>query len=250
MDQKLLESIGLTEGEVKVYFALVKLGLTKTGPLSKEASVSSSKVYKILDRLEKKGLVGHVLKGEVKYFKLADPKMIINYIEEKEKDLDAKKKEIEKILPQITLQIENSKEKSDATLFEGFPSIKNFYINLLDELESGEEYFVIGSNYGTMPEKTKFFFENFHRQRAEKKIKVNMLANNETKGQLVESAIKNSEIRYLPSYLISSMIIVFYKHKSFLFFMSENPLGFLIENPEITKGFKAYFDAFWNIAEK
>src|SRR3989338_5346749 len=131
MDRKLLESIGLTEGETKVYFALVKLGLTKTGPLSKEAGVSSSKVYKILDRLEKKGLVGHVLKGEIKYFKLADPKMILKYIEEKEIDLQEKRKEIEKILPEINSRIESSKQKTEAILFEGFKGIKNFYLGIL-----------------------------------------------------------------------------------------------------------------------
>jgi sugar-specific transcriptional regulator TrmB len=50
MDPKMLEEIGLTEGESKVYLALLKLGATKTGPLIKEADVSSSKVYKILER--------------------------------------------------------------------------------------------------------------------------------------------------------------------------------------------------------
>ena len=40
MDLKLLEEIGLTEGETKVYLALLRLGSTKTGALAKEAGVS------------------------------------------------------------------------------------------------------------------------------------------------------------------------------------------------------------------
>ena len=51
MNSKLLEEAGLTEGESKVYLALLELGTTKTGPLIKKARVSSSKVYKILDRV-------------------------------------------------------------------------------------------------------------------------------------------------------------------------------------------------------
>ena len=86
-DTKLLEDIGLTHGETKVYLALLRLGATKTGLLAKEAGVSSSKVYKILDRLIKKGLVGHVLKGKIKHFKALEPKRIIEYMEEKEKQL-------------------------------------------------------------------------------------------------------------------------------------------------------------------
>ena len=250
MDEKLLESIGLTEGETRVYFALAKLGQTRTGALAKEARVSSSKVYKILDRLEKKSLVGHIVKGEVKYFSLADPKMILKYIEEKEKDLESKKKQVEDFLPTLNQAIEKSKVKSEATLFEGVKAIKNFYLNILEELKSGEEYFVIGANYGKSYENLKDFFENYHMQRAKRKIKVNMLANAQTKGILVPSTQKFSEVKFLPAYLISNMTILFYKSKSFIFFFAEEPVGFLIENQEITNGFKTYFDAFWKIAKE
>ena len=51
MDMKILQDIGLSEGETKVYLALLRLGATKTGALAANAGVSSSKVYKILDRL-------------------------------------------------------------------------------------------------------------------------------------------------------------------------------------------------------
>ena len=57
MDERLLQDIGLTNGESKVYLALLNLGETKTGELAKKSQVSSSKIYKILDRLEKKGIV-------------------------------------------------------------------------------------------------------------------------------------------------------------------------------------------------
>ena len=50
-----LRNIGLTEGEIKVYTGLIKLGETTTGPLVDESGVSLSKVYAILDRLAKKG---------------------------------------------------------------------------------------------------------------------------------------------------------------------------------------------------
>ena len=77
-----------------------------------------------------------------------------------------------------------------------------------------------------------------------------MLANYNAKKMLAESTFMNSEIRFLPQYLISNMIIVFYKTKSFIFFLSDEPIGLFIENEEVTKGFKSYFDAFWKIAKK
>ena len=60
MDARILEEIGLTAGERKTYLALLKLGLSSTGPIAKLAQVSRSKLYSILDKLEKKGLASHI----------------------------------------------------------------------------------------------------------------------------------------------------------------------------------------------
>ena len=54
MDKKILHDIGLSEGEIKVYLALLKLGLAKKTELANGSGVSSSKVYEICNRLQKK----------------------------------------------------------------------------------------------------------------------------------------------------------------------------------------------------
>lgn len=249
MDPKLLEKIGLSSGESKVYLALLKLGATKTGVLAKEANVSSSKVYKILDRLIKKGLAGHIIKGKIKYYTAVEPKRVIGYIEEQEKELHEKKKLVVEMLPQLEMQ-QKLGGKSEATIYEGLKSIKNFYLNILDELKPGEEYYVIGATYGSNAPGVREFFQNYHAQRAANKINVRMLANFDVKGTLVKSTLMNAEVRYLPQYLITNMSILFYKKKAFIFFLTDEPKGFLIESEEIVKSFKAYFDTFWKIAKK
>ncbi len=57
MNNKLLEEIGLTKGEISVYLALLKIGETTTGKIIEEAQISSGKIYEILDKLIKKGMV-------------------------------------------------------------------------------------------------------------------------------------------------------------------------------------------------
>lgn len=251
MDPKLLEEIGLTQGETKVYLALIALGTTKTGALAKKAEVSSSKVYKILDRLIQKGLVGHVLKGKIKFFQALEPKRVVDYLEKKEQEIKEKKDLMQKILPQLELERKLSGKKTQAVIYEGFKAIKNFYLNILNELSPGETYHVLGAAYGE-PEKpgVKEFFQNYHTQRAKKKIRVKMLANHDTKGSLVSATNINSEIRFLPQYLITNMTILFYHNKAFIFFLTEEPIGFLMENEEAVKSFQKYFDTFWKIAKK
>jgi sugar-specific transcriptional regulator TrmB len=248
MNGKILQDIGLSEGETKVYLALLRLGETKTGELAKEAQVSSSKVYKILDRLEKKGIVGHILRGEVKHYSPMNPKAILNYIEEKEKSLEEKKNEIKSIIPRFEELIKDSENKSQAAIYEGFKGVTNLFRNMIDELNKGGEYFVIGASYAPIKGIREFFYKH-HMRRAEKRIKLNMLANLETKGNLEATTAKVSEIKYLPGYLSTTMQIVFYGNKAFIILWTEEPTGFLINNKEAVKGFKSYFNALWKLAK-
>lgn len=61
MKENILEEIGLTKGENKVYFALLKIGWTTTGRAIEEAKISAGKVYHILDKLMKKRLVSYII---------------------------------------------------------------------------------------------------------------------------------------------------------------------------------------------
>ena len=59
MNLKILEEIGLTKGEIKVYLTLLKIGNTTSGRIINESGVSRSKVYDVLERLKQKGLAIH-----------------------------------------------------------------------------------------------------------------------------------------------------------------------------------------------
>lgn len=249
MDLVSLKEIGLTDGEVKVYLALLGLGSTKTGPLATKARVSSSKVYKILARLENKGLVTHVVKGKITFFRALEPKRILDYVDEEREKLEEKRKSVEELIPSLQKQM-HSLAGPQATIFTGFKSVSNFFRNILDELKSGEEYFVIGARYvEDLPEQMRFFYK-YHQLRALKKIKVNMLMNNDMRKMIVPATRSCSELRFLPNYLISNLQITFYKHKVMLIVWTNEPIGFLIESEEVAKSFKKYFDAFWKVAEK
>lgn len=248
MDKQILREIGLSEGEIKVYLALLKLGEAKKTELAKQAGVSSSKIYEICGRLQKKGIIGTIIKENKTHFQAMDPKRLLDFFNEKTAKIENQKKELEKAIPLFENFIKTKDNK--AVLYEGLNAIKNFYRSILEELKRGEEYYVIGVNYGDGLPGIKEFFENFHRQRSEKGIKVKMLVNNDAKNALVKTISQKSEIRYLPQYLMSNMIILFYKNKAFIFFLAKDAIGLLIENEEVAKGFTSYFDAFWKIAKK
>ena len=250
MDTKILENIGLTEGETKVYLALIRLGETKTGLLSKEARVSSSKIYKILDRLITKGLVGSTIKGKTRYFTATNPEAIMSYMGEKKKELAAQMQEVQKLVPVLQSEQQQAKRRSQATLYEGFQAIANFYRNILRELKSGDEYYVIGAGYPKDKPEVRAFFYSYHQERAKRNIKVNILMNYEVRGNEETTTRINSNIRFLPQYFITNMTIVFYKNKTFFFFLTEKPTAFLLESKEAADSLKSYFYVLWKIAKK
>ena len=246
MEIKLLEGIGLSEGETKVYLALIKLGTTKTGNLALQAGVSTSKVYKILNRLEKKGLTGHIIKNNVKHYRSLDPNRLIDYIDEKEKELIKKRELVKQLIPQIITEQKNKKKPTEATIYNGVKAITNIFKNILDELKVGETYYVIGASY--IPE-VRPFFNLHHKRRAQKGIKLKMLANHDTKDNLEKNTYLKAEIKFLPQYLITNTEMVFYNNKLLMVLWTKEPYCFLIEDEEAVNSFRKYFYTFWKIAK-
>lgn len=110
MDTKILESVGFAKGEIRVYLSLLELGETTTGTIIKSSKITGSKVYEILDKLIKKGLVSYIIREKTRYFQATSPKRLLDYINRKEAKFIEEKKSIEAIIPELEL-IQKSKQK-------------------------------------------------------------------------------------------------------------------------------------------
>ncbi|MBW2981314.1 helix-turn-helix domain-containing protein, partial [Candidatus Woesearchaeota archaeon] len=85
MDITPLEDLGLTNAEIKVYLTLLELGQTKVGPIIEKSDLQSSVVHNALHKLQDKGLISYIKKGQIKHYKATDPKNFMDFIEEKKK---------------------------------------------------------------------------------------------------------------------------------------------------------------------
>jgi HTH-type transcriptional regulator, sugar sensing transcriptional regulator len=243
MDLEKLRDIGLSEGETKVYLALARLGSTRTGKLAVEASVSSSKVYKILDRLIAKGLAGFVMKGKTKYFSAMEPRRILDYIDLRQQELQKERTLATELIASLTA-IKAVHPGPEATIFQGFKAVTNLYRSLIDELKHGESYCVIGASYGhgKIPG-LREFFSAYHEERARRGIKVLMLANHDVKMQ--ENTSLNGEVKYLPPGFATPLQILFYKNKVWIVLWTHEPTAIVITSDEAAAGFQSYFQSFW-----
>ena len=145
MELELFRKIGLTEGEIKVYLALLKLGETTIGAIGRESKVSKSKMYDILDKLIEKGFVGYIVRNGTKHFAANDPKMILEYIHKKKDEIEETGKQAEKILPELSLQRATMGAKKLAEIYEGFHGLKAIREELIQTLKKGDQLLVLGA---------------------------------------------------------------------------------------------------------
>ena len=249
MNTKPLEQIGLTEGEIKVYLALLKLGQTTAGPIVDESRVTRSKIYDILERLKNKGLVSYITKGATKYFGAADPNNILGYLEHKEEDIREEKEAVRQILPELLLQQTLTENKRIAEIFIGIRGMENAFNVLAQEFDSKETYYAFGAGKGENVKQVQLFFFRLHRKRVEKKVKSKIIFNESSRG-LFKSQEKSKlvDARYLLESTPAAINI--YKDFTVIAILNQEPITFLIRNKETADSFKGYFKAMWNVARR
>ena len=98
-----LIKLGFTDGEAKTYLALIEIGSSTVGPLAKKTGIAYSKIYEVLERLIKKGVVSFIKKGKTKYFQAVNPSALFDYIDKKEQDLETQKNLLNNMVPQLEL---------------------------------------------------------------------------------------------------------------------------------------------------
>jgi HTH-type transcriptional regulator, sugar sensing transcriptional regulator len=246
MELELLEEIGLTKSEVKVYLSLLELGSSTTGPIVDKSRASSSKIYEILEKLIQKGLVSFVIKSGTKHFEAADPNRILDYIEEKKNKLEEQEQGLKKIIPQLELKQKLSEYNSEATIYKGIKGMKTAFNDVLKTMKRGEEYHVLVGMDAKEP--IFSFINHYHQRRANAGIKVKLLYSpNSVKFANAIEMVPHTTVKVAPYQLLSSSFILIYKNKTLISILERNDLTiFRLDSKQTAKSFKTTFDLLWN----
>jgi len=231
-----LKEAGLTENEAKLYIALLRLGPSNAGLISKRSGLHRRVVYDTIALLSEKGLVGYILKNNVRLFQAANPKKIVELIREKEES-------VSEILPEMEELFLMTKDKEETNFYKGKNGLKTV---MEDQIATGKEVLVIGAS-GMAYEILQFYFKWFDKRRVEKKIKMKMIFNKGKK----EVKVPYSEIRFLPQKYSSPLAVNIYSDKVALILWSkENPFAVVIRNEEMSEGYRKYFELMWKGAKR
>ena len=248
MNEQLLEEIGLTKGEIKVYLTLLKLGETTTGKIIEEAQISSGKIYEILEKLIKKGLAGYTLKEKTKYFGAASPNRILDYLHEKEKSIKEKEQELLEELPTLLSIEKAAKKEYETNLFKGFKGIQTAIFEALEDLSEKDKVLAMGI-VSHKKEQYNLLWQRWHKERINKKIICNAIfSDKNTNYYKAFMKMKFTEVNVLKRITPSAIDVM--GKRVLIFTYVEEASCLSIKNPEIAQSFKTFFETMWKIAEK
>ncbi len=247
MNEQLLEEIGLTKGEIRVYLTLLKLGETTTGKIIEEAQISSGKIYEILEKLIKKGLASYTIKEKTKYFSAASPNRILNFLHEKEKDLKKKETELKREIP-LLFDIKRLKRKEFETrLFKGFKGMQTAIFEALDDLDSKDEVLAMGIR-SSKEKQYNILWQRWHKERIKRKIICKVIFSD--KGTEYYNLFKRmpyTKVKVLEGVTPSAIDVM--KDRVMIFTYEEEPSCLSILDREISKSFTTFFETLWRIAK-
>ena len=88
-DLRILEHVGLTRNEARVYVELLKTGSAIAKDITRITNMHRTSVYNCLQRLHKKGLVSIAAHSKKTFFEAVDPDKLLSLVSEREERLKA-----------------------------------------------------------------------------------------------------------------------------------------------------------------
>jgi sugar-specific transcriptional regulator TrmB len=241
---EILEELGLSEAEAKVYLALIETGSTLAGPVIKKTGLHRGTTYQILQRLKEKGLVSSIIKGKKQHFEAVSPDRLMDILKEKEEKLG-------EMLPGLKAKLEASKEKQEVTVYHGVKGIRSVMDKMIEELRNKGEYYDFGVS-GLFREIMGPYWDLWQKQKKRYGIKSFVIFNEEikkTNPQLLKDYF--GETRFHPKEFASITDTMVYKDNVVLIiWTAKPPIAVVIKNRDNAVSYKNQFKLLWNAAKK
>lgn len=234
-----LRTLGLSEKEAKIYFALLQLGPSTPYKMAKRSGLKRPTAYVIADELAEKGYV--VKAPGDKHTYIARPPEVI-YDEQEQKLLEAKKS-----LPELQALRGGVADRPTVLYFDGTEGLKQALMYRIKELHDTEIVgfyadpdFAAKENYGPAYE--------FNEYRMAHNIKVRGLLTEAETLAGFEKYIKDETFipKFIPKDIYSSNAsFEFYPNFIKILFF-DTSIGVIIESPTVAKAMRQIFEMLWS----
>jgi len=243
MYQEILQKVGLSLNESRVYEALLYLGEVNVNKISIKSKVHRRNVYDSLNKLIEKGLASEsFIKGE-KVFKAINPERLKEMIKERESALDS-------FLPEMKNLYKSVEPDAEAYFFRGVEGFKS-YLQLI--LEQKQTVHFIGAKAFWLDPRLKHYLPHFERERKRLGIKFMHLFDHEVKKEKPEILeLVGKQYKFLPKEFSSATAVDIFGDYVVTFVgvkpgeLYEEPLQFVLKSKLLADGYRQFFKFMWN----
>ena len=204
MYREILEELGLSPNEAKIYEGLLEIGQASVPEISLKIGVHKRNIYDIIPKLLRKGLIYQIVDSKENNYAPLEPNKLSDLIWEKEAKLKS-------ILPALNQQFKKVSTGEAVYVYKGKEGFKNY---LRDILTVGEDVYFVGAKGGWFDKDLQTFIKKFLKQAQDKKIKYRHIFDAEVK-ILAPDLLKTlgKPHRFLPSkYSTTGAIDIFGDH--------------------------------------
>jgi len=236
MDTEILEDLGLTNTEIKVYLTLLEIGSTSAGKILEKSKLPNSTLHRDLNSLIEKGLVSFILEGKRKIYQATKPEYFFQFLEEK-------KRRFEEILPKLKEKEKKANVTEIASVYKGVKGIKEVYSIMI---EQKGEYNTFGGGFVTAEIMSWTWWQNLHKRRIAHKLKSRQVFDESIReGGEIIAKNKLTNIRYLSKEFASFQETVIVGDYVAIAVFTKKPYAFLIKDKAVAEGYRKHFELLW-----
>jgi len=243
MYQELLQQLGLSLNEARVYEALLYLGEASVNTISVKSKVHRRNVYDSLNKLMEKGLASEMFVQGEKLFKPIDPQRLHEMIKEKEMALEGSLAQMKKLYSSV-------QPEAEAYFFRGVEGFKN-YLQLI--LEEKQTVYFIGAKAFWLDPRLQHYLRHFDGERRKRGIKFVHLFDAEVKMQKPEILkLVGKPYKFLPAKYSSATAVDIFGDYVVMFVgvkpgeLYDEPLQFILKSKLLADGYRKFFQCMWD----
>ncbi len=244
---KKIQELGLTDKEAKVYIALLEHGQATAQEIAARSGVNRATTYVMLDSLLKRGLVSTVEKDKRTLFLIEEPFSLLKGLEEEKDELESRIAKARKLIPELQLVYNLSRDRSKVRLLEGRESLRIIRKDIVRS-KSKEVCMIVNAGHAMREgqEDEESFAADLERRGIRRRILEASSGSVTTpSGVAASKSIERITVSQ-DSLPITSEIILYNENKVVLMPYSGGFLAVVIENQDIYNTMKTLFEAAWN----
>lgn len=252
MNTDSLRRLGLTDGEIKVYLALLETGRAPITLISVKTKLNRTGLYDLIEGLVKKGLVSFVFEEKKKYYQAAKPQRILEYLEEKKQELTSEETILKVLVKELSKIRSRREEQLNVEIYRGKKGIKTILEDVFEECKKGDEVLAFGLGGSNFEKLLGSYYHHYiFKHVNDFGIKFKAIFNDSEKEEpyLKElGKIPLTRAKFIFKKYEMPTHTRIYGNKVAIIILEKEPTAILIEDKNVAQGYRYFFEFLWNLS--